>query len=211
MGIKRITIDRLVELSDQHAGLGDVLDVGCGEKVYSLFVKCDSYTGIEVENSGRKQEEKKADKYFDGINIPFPDETFDFVLCTEVLEHAIEPVSLLIEMKRVLKTNGLLLITVPSMWGEHETPYDFRRYTSFGIKRIIEKQKLEITDYQKEAVGVEALIRLGLSEVTASKNNAVSKWAAKFWLKLTFGVFQFLLRIEMPRIFLTNVVTAQKK
>lgn len=47
------------------------------------------------------------------------------------------------ELNRVLKENGEMLITVPFVWNEHEIPYDFGRYTSFGIIDLLQKMDLK--------------------------------------------------------------------
>ena len=52
-----------------------------------------------MAESGRT--DKQPSVWFDGINIPFDDEYFDFILCTEVLEHALEPESLMSEYQYV--------------------------------------------------------------------------------------------------------------
>ena len=109
-----------------------------------LYLKYENYIGIDVEDSGHDSDRKIVDRYFDGFSIPFDDNTFDSILCTEVLEHAVDPEILIQEMKRVTKNDGMIFLTVPSMWGEHEIPYDFRRYTSYGIKKMASDHGLEI-------------------------------------------------------------------
>jgi ubiquinone/menaquinone biosynthesis C-methylase UbiE len=91
-----------------------------------------------------------VDVFFDGKSIPFPDNSFDLLLCTEVLERALEPLVLIEKMKRVLKIDGLILITAPSMRGEHEIPYDFWRFTSFGIRKISKDLNLDILKLERE-------------------------------------------------------------
>jgi SAM-dependent methyltransferase len=49
----------------------------------------------------------------DAMYIPLRENTIDFVVCTEVLEHAVVPTQLLLEVRRVLKPDGLLYLTVP--------------------------------------------------------------------------------------------------
>jgi SAM-dependent methyltransferase len=73
---------------------------------------------------------------FDGRKIPFPDASFDYVLCTEVLEHADAPEILVAEMHRVLRPGGTLLATIPFSARVHYAPYDFQRFTRFGLQRL---------------------------------------------------------------------------
>jgi SAM-dependent methyltransferase len=128
---------------------GKLLDFGCGRKPYeNLFTGCE-YIGIDVEESGHNHLRSKVDVYFDGKHIPFENETFDALFCTEVLEHLFNPDESLAEMYRVLKNNATLLITVPFAWNEHEVPWDFARYTSFGIKHLLEKHGFHIIEMKK--------------------------------------------------------------
>ncbi len=123
---------------------GSVLDVGCGSKPYlDLFSHVDSYIGIDVETSGHNHITSKIDLTFDGKSIPFQDETFDCVVSFEVFEHVFEIEGLLIEIKRVLARGGLLLVTTPFVWPEHEQPFDFARYSSFGLEHLLKRQGFE--------------------------------------------------------------------
>lgn len=64
------------------------LDVGCGLKPFEQCFDWAHYTGIDIEFSGRAYEMKAPNKLFDGINIPYEENKFDGLLCTQVLEHA---------------------------------------------------------------------------------------------------------------------------
>lgn len=64
--------------------------------------------------------------------LPFRDECFDAVLCTEVLEHVPDPVRVLCELNRVLKPGGQVFVTVPQSWEIHEARHDYLRYTSLA-------------------------------------------------------------------------------
>ena len=64
------------------------------------------------------------------------DGTYDLVLCSQVLEHIPEPVIVLKEIRRVLKPDGQAWLSAPLFYEEHETPYDFHRYTQFAWRRM---------------------------------------------------------------------------
>lgn len=114
---------------------GTVLDVGCGLRPWeSLFDKC-NYIGVEVLDSGAQDSMKKPDFWFDGRRLPQESASVEMVLLTEVLEHSEYPQELLMEIHRVLKPSGTLLLTMPFIYQEHETPFDFRRFTVLGLKR----------------------------------------------------------------------------
>jgi SAM-dependent methyltransferase len=120
-----------------------ILDVGCGNKPYRNSFKTPHYTGIDIPGGGHTDEEKRADKYYDGSSIPYPDSTFDALICTQVLEHADKPEILITEFHRVLNSGGKLLITMPFIYPEHEQPHDYRRYTRFELQRILKKSNFQ--------------------------------------------------------------------
>ena len=126
---------------------GKLLDFGCGSKPYEkLFKNLNNYVGVEV--SGNK-ENLKSDIYYNGIALPFADNTFDSVLCTEVFEHVEQLDYVIIELYRVLKPGGRMIVTTPFMCVEHEMPYDFRRFTLNGLINFMKKNNFKILKSQK--------------------------------------------------------------
>ena len=212
MGLKKSTAKLLLS---QKSFLkdGKILDVGCGKKIYRNIFPENEYLGIDVKVSGRKNEEKYADMYYDGENIPFEDNYFDFIICTEVLEHCTNPSKLISEIYRVLKAKGRALITVPFIWGEHEIPYDFRRYTSYGFKKDIKKVGFKIIKFQKDYKGFDSLIKVSLSEVKNQTGNSklnIRLKLSRIILLASYKFIEYFLRIEAKRIYLTNQIIVSK-
>ena len=118
---------------------GKVLDVGCGEMPFRPFLSHEvDYQGVDVAESVSFGMRNHPDiVLFDGVNIPFPDNSWDGILCTEVLEHAVEPELLIAEMLRVLRPGGTLLLTVPFAARVHHAPHDYRRFTYFCLRRML--------------------------------------------------------------------------
>lgn len=114
---------------------GNLLDVGCGDMPYRSCLHPDlAYTGIDVPQAAAfAMRGSDSVVPFDGVAIPFTDDRFDTVLCTEVLEHAAEPTALIAEIERVLKPGGTLLATVPFSARVHYAPYDFNRFTKYAL------------------------------------------------------------------------------
>lgn len=211
MAIKKQTEKEIINLL-KNKNIKNILDVGCGAKTYKKLFDGIDYKGIDVKVSGRKEKEKSPDEYFDGVNIPEDDNKYSLILCTEVLEHCVEPEKLLMEIKRVAKSNGYILITVPFIWGLHEEPYDFRRYTYHGIKNLIEKTGLEVIKQEKTDKGSFSIAKLTASEIlneTGSKG--VRYWAGIVAIVACLTFISKILRIKMSRIYLGNQIIAQKK
>lgn len=133
------------------------LDVGCGLRPYESSFPQGVYIGVDIEVSGRNAELKAPDHYYDGRILPFPDESFEGVICTQVLEHVPDPGLLLAEMYRVLKPGGRLIMSLPFVWQEHEAPYDFFRYTRFGATSLLNRAGFEVSDLIKNTGTIEAL------------------------------------------------------
>lgn len=121
---------------------GKVLDVGCGSKPYQYLFNGTEYIGLELKGCLLD-----ADYYYDGVTFPFEDGEFDAVICSQVLEHVFSPGAFLSETHRVLKNAGLFLLTVPFVWDEHEQPYDYARYSSFGLHHLLTQNGFEIVEH----------------------------------------------------------------
>jgi SAM-dependent methyltransferase len=126
------------------AGLGGrMLDVGCGSQQYRKFVACRQYVGVEWTRH------KRPPVVADVTRIPFGDRAFDSALCTEVLEHLPEPGRCLAEIHRVVKPGGSVFFTVPMTMYTHSEPFDFYRYTEYGLRYLLAKHGFEIVEVRR--------------------------------------------------------------
>jgi SAM-dependent methyltransferase len=126
---------------------GYLLDVGCGGQRYrSLFAHAKRYVGVDLPSNSANTSLLSA--FASGLNLPFADRSFDTVLCTEVLEHVPEPLVMMQEIARVLRSGGCLILTTPQTWGLHEAPHDYYRYTEFGLRYLAERSGLTVERVQ---------------------------------------------------------------
>lgn len=125
---------------------GSVLDIGCGDQPYRTVLLAPSgpftqYTGLDLQGSAYYA--TAPDLFWDGQTIPCADDSFDAVLCSEVLEHTPNPVGLLREASRVLKPGGAIVCTTPFFWPLHEVPNDSQRLTPFSLERYLKEASFE--------------------------------------------------------------------
>ena len=127
---------------------GKILDIGCGKKPYQSLCNASEYIGLELDTPENRLN-KKADFFYDGKIMPFKENYFDSIICNQVFEHIFNPNQFLSEVNRITKINGTFLLTVPFIWDEHEQPCDYARYSSFGLKYILELHGFEIIEHKK--------------------------------------------------------------
>lgn len=130
---------------------GKMMDFGCGSKPYqSVFGHLTEYIGVDYDGEGHSHAHESIDVFYDGKTIPFQDQTFDSVLCSEVFEHLFELEAILKEVNRVMKPGGKMLVTCPFAWNLHESPVDYARYTPFALEQIFAKAGFKIISQQKK-------------------------------------------------------------
>lgn len=151
---------------------GTVLDVGCGSKPYEgLFGEVTSYLGFEIPTE-HSEFNSLADCFFDGVSIPVRSGSVDWVISTQTLEHVFEPEHWLVEIRRVLRPGGHLLLTVPLIWGEHEMPADFGRYTTTGLSHLLSTAGFEV----QESVRLGKGLVVPLQASAALLAQSTSRW-----------------------------------
>lgn len=139
--IRQLILDSLNE--SKIYAKGRMLDVGCGTKpykeVFSDVVK--EHIGIDYPSIiSANIEPKNVEVYSILPYLPFKNESFDTVLATEVLEHVAEPDAAFLDINRVLKKQGVLILTAPQSWAIHEAPNDYYRYTKYGLSYLARKK-----------------------------------------------------------------------
>lgn len=195
---------------------GRLLDFGCGRKPYKNLFTVTEYIGIDMETTGHQHEYSEIDVYYDGKTIPFPDESFDAVFCSEVFEHVFNLDEILPEIKRVLKKGGDMLVTVPFCWNEHEAPYDFGRYTSFGVKHVMEKHGFEITLFRKSGHFAKVnfqLLALYWYSLFTTKNKLFNYICSMLFI-VPVNIVGVILLLVLPKndsLYFNNVLLVKKR
>lgn len=119
--------DRFVrEIAEKVPAGARVLDAGAGSCRYKpLFGHCRYEAQDFGRYTGPEHQYGELDYVCDITSIPVSEESFDLVLCTEVLEHVPYPERAVAELARILKPGGTLVITAPMMSGIHMAPYHY--------------------------------------------------------------------------------------
>jgi len=153
--IERITSDKIKKINKSHSHFlvyyyltkdieealkihakGRLLDIGCGNKPYAIFLnETIEHVGCDIAQSS----EMKVDLICPATAILSENNSFDTILCTQVLEHVEDTDKILSECYRVLKPGGKIILTCPMYWPLHEEPFDFFRFTKYGLKCVFEK------------------------------------------------------------------------
>lgn len=145
------TVSRIREterLIVDHAR-GSVLDVGCGHMPFRtlLLRHAESYDGLDLEPRVEGVRYVTDAATMSGV----PPGAFDTVLCSEVLEHVDNPDQVLAAIANVLRPGGKLLATVPHLSRLHEEPFDYYRYTGYGLRALLQRAKLEVVELTPQA------------------------------------------------------------
>ena len=207
-GLYRNVSDLVINLN------GKLLDIGSGTKPYRNICQVNEYIGLEIDDEGNRNH-SHADVFYDGKTIPFDDNTFDSILSNQVFEHVFNPNDFLKEINRVTKTGGVFLMTVPFVWDEHEQPYDYARYSSFGLKHILSENGFEIIEQRKSNNGLEVIFQL-LNDYIFKKTVTKSRYLNLLFMLMLMApinVLGLIFSKILPRnndLYLDNIILTKK-
>lgn len=144
----RLVADRVVSCYAEHLprlARGRLADLGCGKvPLYGLYrdrvdtVLCADWP---ASPHGASFVDVEADL---GQPLPFADASFDTIVLSDVLEHVPDPQRLWQEMARVLAPGGCLLLNVPFLYGLHELPHDYHRFTESALRHAAQAAGLQV-------------------------------------------------------------------
>ena len=138
----QLALDRVV-MPRLNGITGDVLILGAGSEDYKKYIP-KAQTLIQTDIA----EGNNIDIIVDAHKIQFEAERFDTVVAIEVFEHLKSPVIAAAEIFRVLRNNGVILLSIPFMFRIHGDPYDFQRFTKSGLHELLKNfNSLRITSF----------------------------------------------------------------
>jgi ubiquinone/menaquinone biosynthesis C-methylase UbiE len=134
----RAELDRLPLPAGAH-----VLDAGCGSgrTLVELVRYGGEVSGIELDTGAAELARRRGlgEVQVGRLEeLPWDDATFDLITCLDVIEHVPDDVTALVELRRVARPGGWLLVTVPayqSLWSQHdEANHHYRRYSRAALR-----------------------------------------------------------------------------
>jgi SAM-dependent methyltransferase len=125
---------KILPIAEAHL-FGRCLDAGAGKRVYAskLCNWVGEYISMDlVDRPG-------LDVAGSVLEMPWRDQAFDSIFCTQVLEHVPEPERALHEFYRCLKSGGILVLSVPHLAYLHNEPHDYFRFTHYALRFLLER------------------------------------------------------------------------
>lgn len=150
--LHRLREERIKELFIRFYKGGNCLDAGCGTGLVTRNLPVDS-VGLDI-NPRNIEKLKRHAPHIRGVianleSIPFPNNSFSTIICTEVVEHFTDPKPALKELLRVLKPGGIIIWSIPTnsiLWklrflsftcrGDQREPYH-KHYSKKEFKKIL--------------------------------------------------------------------------
>jgi len=128
-----------------QAASGVLLDYGCGGQPYKATFEpfITKYIGADVVAPKGVVLDIELD--IDG-QVPLPDESIDTILSSQVLEHVYDFNSYILNCARLLRPSGRLIISVPMQWRHHEVPFDYWRFTRYGLEKTLNLAGFKVLD-----------------------------------------------------------------
>lgn len=192
---------------------GRVLDVGCGNKPYQTwFGDVSEYVGLDVVPG------PKVDIVItSGERWPVQDSYYDVLLSTQVIEHVDSLEFALEQMRRVIKADGVVILSFPFLFNVHGAPYDYRRFTHYGAAKLL--PGYEILHLESQGGIGSTLVILFLNWIeTALSRNVITR-ILKGLLMPIFIAMSFLLnllglmldRLDRTEAFYSNVLLVARQ
>jgi SAM-dependent methyltransferase len=181
-----------------------VLDVGAGSSKYRpLFGHCRYETQDFCRYEGPTVKYLAPIDYVcDLVRIPLPNGCLDAVLCTEVIEHVVDPMRALEELARLLKPGGRLFLSAPLLSWLHMEPYHYYGgFTHYWYRHWLPERGLEIdsiTPVGGPGHSCAAMCEAFYAEwATAEKSLGPLRRACSFTVRKPVG---FLVHYLLPRL-----------
>lgn len=165
---------------------GRILDLGCGTAPLYPLYKSAAEQIILADWPHSLHLSPCLDCYLDlSRGLPFHDQTFDLIILSDVLEHLASPEQALSEVRRVATHGARILLNVPFLYGIHEAPHDYYRYTEHGLDHLARQAGLKVESIRPLGGGREVI-----TDIAAKLMQGIPgmKWPLLWLQRLVFLV-----------------------
>jgi len=185
---------------------GKVIDIG-GKKYNKRGAFRPPLTDVDTWEYLNIDHDTKPDYCCSADNTLIERDSFDIALLSEVLEHIESPIVVLKEMKRILKPNGKLILTMPFLYPVHADPSDYQRWTDTKIK--LELEILGFNDISVNAMGgvfavIYDILYVSLNNASKNTNSFKNKIIRRFVLPVIARIFLWL---DERYLYKSNIIT----
>lgn len=169
---------------------GTLLDIGAADRWIEPHLPTGAnYVALDYPSTRRDLYGARPDVFADAARLPFADASFSNVFCLEVPEHVPDPALVMQEIESVLKCGGRAWISMPFLYPLHDAPFDFQRYTEFGLRRDVARAGLDVVALTRSSHGIRAA---GLLMCLAIAGSAYERQRLGKFLLLPVGVLAVL-------------------
>jgi SAM-dependent methyltransferase len=127
-------LDQLIESFEARSGAKRVLNIGAGGPLAARVARIRGCAVVSIDLDPARG----PDVVVDACDLRcFADGSFDAVFALEVLEHVTAPDRALLEVHRVLRADGLLVVSTPFVFEIHDAPHDYYRFTEHGLRYLM--------------------------------------------------------------------------
>lgn len=202
VGINTFLIDYVEENKN-------ILDIGCNTGELGEYLKNNkqaTVSGIDISDTAIQRAKQVLDQAaclnIENQDLPFKEKSFDVIICADVLEHLFDPLATLKKLKKYLKDDGFILISVPNIANVYvrlnlllgrfnyqesgildSTHVHF--FTLYSIKQTLTKSGFKLIDVQTTPTyfltQVNSFVLKAIHQVLFY--NPLSAWLRKHWLK----------------------------
>lgn len=217
----RVHIERVIGALATPAPMqGRVLDVGCGRQPFRGMLETAGYdyVGLDVVQNSLNNVDVIC-----SIDESLPQKLltqsgFEFILCTEVLEHVADWDRAFLNLAALLAPGGLLLITCPHFYRLHEEPHDFWRPTLHALGYWAERVGLQVCEQKAAGDAWDVLgTMLGSCWPAPRKRCLSHRIASRFVMFAKSRLFKVLEKGRLQKVvalqgklYLSNIVVLKK-
>lgn len=156
---------------------GAVLDVGAADRwLEQKLSPSIRYVSIDYPATGRVMYGASPHVFADAKALPFTDGSFDAAFCLEVLEHVPDPALVVSEIARVTRPGGRIWLSMPFLYPVHDAPYDFQRYSPYGLRRDLGRAGLEVIALRRRCNAITSAGLLACLAIAGGVQDMKSRW-----------------------------------